>query len=75
MVAGSMIAAMTGEIRRVTKSVARRLHNKRAQAVLQTRRGCLSPKLTLLLACLLYHTPSMELVARTVTLHLDTYSI
>ena len=28
-----------------------------------------------LLACLLYHTPSMELVARTVTLHLDTYSI
>ena len=27
------------------------------------------------LACLLYHTPSMELVARTVTLHLDTYSI
>ena len=29
----------------------------------------------MLLACLLYHTPSMELVARTVTLHLDTYSI
>ena len=28
-----------------------------------------------MLACLLYHTPSMELVARTVTLHLDTYSI
>ena len=28
-----------------------------------------------LLACLLYHTPSMELVARTDTLHLDTYSI
>jgi len=26
-------------------------------------------------ACLLYHTPSMELVARTVTLHLDTYPI
>ena len=28
-----------------------------------------------MLACLLYHSPSMELVARTVTLHLDTYSI
>ena len=27
------------------------------------------------IACLLYHTPSMELVARTDKLHLDTYSI
>ena len=27
------------------------------------------------LACLLYHTPTRELVARTDTLHLDTYSI